>query len=445
MRTRFYWQSMFLISILSMWIGPLLRSSFAQELPRVRDIQIGVSAQGRPIRGLQIGTGSRKLVLIGDTHGLPEANTFELVRQLADYFRANAQEVPDSVRLYIIPTLNPDGLALGTRFNSRGVDLNRNMNTNLDACPENDWQVTVQGARGIVSDTGGTYADSEPESQIIRDFLVDASAAIFYHSNAGNVFPAYCEHTPSITLAETYAAAANYSYSRYWERYTITGGMHDWAASLGIAAIIPELISPVDPEFDQNLAAVQAILADAEALVLLPEARSEQGISVHPIIWRYWKMHGGSASFGAPLAPPEARGARVQQVFQAGILEYRPDQADTPYLVQFIPLGRFMQPGSQATAIDTPPDAQRFTETGYAIHGVFASTWQRGGLNLYGFPLSEEYLGIAADGTRRPMQIFERAVFTFYEEDQDVRLAPLGWAALIRERATAVTNAQQVR
>jgi energy-converting hydrogenase Eha subunit A len=60
----------------------------AQERPIVTELTIGLSAQGRPITALRIGSGPRKLALIGDTHGFPEANTFELSQQLADYFRA---------------------------------------------------------------------------------------------------------------------------------------------------------------------------------------------------------------------------------------------------------------------------------------------------------------------------------------------------------------------
>ena len=71
-------------------------------------------SQGQPIAAVKIGDGPRKLVLVGDTHGGPEANTFQLASQLADHFRANPAEVPPTVRLYIVPTLNPDGLALGT-------------------------------------------------------------------------------------------------------------------------------------------------------------------------------------------------------------------------------------------------------------------------------------------------------------------------------------------
>lgn len=433
------------VLLLVVLVALLPQPAASQGRDDVAEISFGTSSQGRAITGLRIGNGPRKLVLIGDTHGLPEANTLDLTQQLADYFRLNPQQVPPSVRLYIIPTINPDGVALGTRFNGRGVDLNRNMNTNLDTCPENDWNVTVQGARGIVSDTGGAYADSEIESQIVRDVLLDASAVIFYHSNAGNVFPAFCEHSPSISLARAYADAGNYLYERYWGNYTITGGMHDWAASLGIAAIIPELISPVDPEYDQNLRAVLAVLANAEALLPLPVDRDEQNISVQAIIWRYWKMHGGIAAFGPPLAPPTAYGASIRQVFANGVLELHPDQADTPYLVQLMPLGRLASQGPAYQPSEIPTDALRFSETGYTLFGAFDDFWQRSGVRLFGYPLSDEYVGLASDGKRRPMQIFERAVLSYDSDTQQVRLEPLGWAALIRERSLAPNAANQAR
>src|SRR5262245_39807897 len=79
--------------------------------PGVTEMTLGVSGEGRPITAVKIGDGPRKLVLVGDTHGGPEANTYQLASQLADHFRAHPEEVPPSVRLYIIPTLNPDGLA----------------------------------------------------------------------------------------------------------------------------------------------------------------------------------------------------------------------------------------------------------------------------------------------------------------------------------------------
>jgi len=191
-------------------------ASAARRTTKVADLTLGSSTAGRPITAVRIGDGPRKLVLVGATHGGPEANTYRLMLDLIAHLRAAPDEVPPEVRLYLIPTLNPDGLALDTRFNARGVDLNRNMNTDLDACPENDWSRSVNGAYGIVSDTGGAAPETEVESQLIRAFLLDASAAIFYHSAGGELFPPFCAHPPSLRLAQRYAEAAGYTYTRYY-------------------------------------------------------------------------------------------------------------------------------------------------------------------------------------------------------------------------------------
>jgi predicted deacylase len=418
----------------------------------VAEIAIGVSAQGRPITALRIGDGPRKLVLVSATHGFPERNTYALALQLADYFRANPQAVPPLVRLYIVPALNPDGLALGTRFNARGVDLNRNMNTNLDACPENDWSVTVEGAYGQVSDTGGPYADSEVESRVIRDFLLDASAVIFYHSNAGSVFPAACDHAPSIALAQAYAAGAGYSYTRYWPNYNITGGMHDWAGSLGIAAIIPELLTGDLPEYEQNLAGVLGVLARAAELVPELSDVTESGVPVPAPLWRYWRANGGLERFGPPLAPAVTEGDVTRQYFERALLELRPAQADTPYLVQPAALGRLRNDEAAYRALSGPQcdpalaTCRLFPETGQTVSGAFLEFWERGGgLAVFGFPLSGEFSAVAADGQVRIVQRFERAILAYYPEDGGVRLEPLGWAALIRMRTRAPTLAHQVR
>ena len=64
---------------------------------------------------------------------------------------------------------------------------------------------------------------------------------------------------------------------------------------------------------------------------------------------------------------------------------------------------------------------------------------------LFGLPLSEEFDAPAADGVRRTMQLFERAVLAYYPEDGSVRPEPLGWAALVRDRLQSTTTAQQIR
>lgn len=423
--------------------------ALAQSVP-ITDVTIGLSGQGRPITAVRIGDGPHKLVIVGDTHGGPEANTFQLTTQLIDYFRANPQEVPPNVRLYLIPTLNPDGLALGTRFNGRGVDLNRNMNTDLDGCAENDWRVRVEGAYGVVSDTGGPYPDSEVESRLIRAFLLDASGAIFLHSNAGLVFPAFCEHGPSIALGEVYAGAAGYTYSRYWPNYTITGGMHDWASSLGIAAITPELTTGDGVEFAQNLAGVQAVLAAADQLLLAPEDHVENGVAVPALIWRYWKAYGGVAAFGVPLEPAQAGADGPTQLFTKALLEVHQSAADTPTLIQPAPLGRTLTAGTTFAAGDPASTARYFAETGQGLRESFLAYWeQASGDEVLGAPISDEFSARTADGQDRIVQVFERGELAYYPELADtanaVQPEPLGWIALQRRNIVAPWVGPQVR
>ena len=424
----------------------------AQGTPLLREVSVGQSAQGRSISALRVGNGPRKLVIVGDTHGGPEANTYQLTLELIEHFRANPQEVPAEVSLYLIDSINPDGLALGWRFDSAGVDLNRNMNTNLDACSENDWSTTVQGARGLVSETGGPYPDSQVESRLVRSFLLDAAGAIFIHSNAGLVFPAFCEHPPSLAMAQAYAEAAGYVYSRFWPRYMITGGLHDWAGSLGIAAITPELVSGESSEFAENLAGVRAVLARPAELLPLPADRLERGVSVPAIIWRYWKANGGAAVFGMPLEPAQPTADGMVQTFERARLAWQPAQAGTPYVVQPRPLGAEAADslsfgGAAARARADPTSTARFfPETGHSLKEAFLNYWEReGGLAVFGYPLSEEFDARAFDGQRRTLQYFERAVLAYYPEDTSVRPEPLGRWATQRELTRASWTANQIR
>ncbi|MCG8349224.1 MAG: M14 family metallopeptidase [Chloroflexales bacterium] len=444
---------MIAISLFALSYAPSLPPLPAQAAAPVRELTVGLSGQGRPIIANQFGDGPHKLVVVSNTHGGPEQNTYWLALQLIEHFRANPKQVPPSIRLYIIPTLNPDGLALNTRFDASGVDLNRNMNTNLDACPENDWSITVNGARGIVSDTGGSFPESQIESQLIRDFLLDASGAIFLHSNAGLVFPALCDHAPSIQMAQVYAEAAGYLYNRFWPNYLITGGMHDWAASLGIAAITPELLTAGDSEFAQNLAGIQAVLAQPEALLPLPEDQVVGDIVVPALIWRYWRAHGGEAVFGLPLQPAQPTTTGLAQTFTRARLELQPDLADTSFLIQPAMLGVANVQARSYGGDDTvfmPADSSTaplfFASTGHSLREAFLNYWQRhGGLKVFGYPLSEEFTATTADGQRRIVQYFERAVFAYYLDDGSVRPEPLGWQSLLREGVDAHWLAPQVR
>ena len=132
--------------------------------------------------------------------------------------------------------------------------------------------------------------------------------------------------------------------------------------------------------------------------------------------------------------------------FARALLELHHDQADTPYLVQPAPLGRAIAAGHNIAAASEIPGARFFPETGHTLRDAFAVYWeQRDGMLLFGLPISEEFDAPAADGVRRTMQLFERAVLAYYPEDGSVHPEPLGWAALVRHRLQSIISSQQIR
>ena len=82
---------------------------------------IGRSVQGRPIVLFTSASTDPQLrvLVVGDIHGDEMAGMRITRRLLAAPVRAGAE-------LMVVPTINPDGVAAGTRGNAHGVDLNRN-------------------------------------------------------------------------------------------------------------------------------------------------------------------------------------------------------------------------------------------------------------------------------------------------------------------------------
>ena len=105
----------------------------------------------------------------------------------------------------------------------------------------------------------------EPEAVAVRDFLDDAWVAVFYHSAAEAIYVDSCQrHLPSARLAQVLSEATGYPVPpEGWVGYPITGDFADYLAGEGVAAVTVELTDHEDPEFERNLAGVQALLAAA--------------------------------------------------------------------------------------------------------------------------------------------------------------------------------------
>jgi len=90
--------------------------------PPIRhEVVLGRSEHGRPIVAWETGDpqAKRRVLVVGCIHGNEPAGI-----AIADaVVRAR---VPAGTDVWVVPDLNPDGVAAGTRQNARGVDLNRN-------------------------------------------------------------------------------------------------------------------------------------------------------------------------------------------------------------------------------------------------------------------------------------------------------------------------------
>lgn len=237
--------------------------------PDAEWVVFGTSVEGRPLEAQRIGDGPFKVVLVGDIHGHFERNTYTLTLQMLDHFQAEPEDVPSQVSLWLIPTLNPDGLAGENRFNAREVDLNRNADTDADGCATNDWRADTYTLTGQHDGAGGAYPFSEPELQAIRSFLEDAHVAIFYHSAAGAIFPGGClANAASVRLADVLSEATGYEVPEAgWSGYPVTGGVADYLASEGVAVVELELTDQADTEYERNLAGVQAVLEGLDGIL----------------------------------------------------------------------------------------------------------------------------------------------------------------------------------
>jgi len=131
-------------------------------------ILAGHSVRGQAIVAVRVGAAdaSVRVLVVGDIHGNEPAGE-------AIVARLNRESL-EGVALYLVRTANPDGRALGTRQNARGVDLNRNF----------PWR-WAPGARGTYYP--GRRPASEPETRAVMRLVrrIRPQLAIFYHQHLG--------------------------------------------------------------------------------------------------------------------------------------------------------------------------------------------------------------------------------------------------------------------
>lgn len=145
----------------------------------------------------------------------------------------------------------------------------------------------------------------------------------------------------------------------------------------------------------------------------------------------------GLSRMGYPIEDERARNGRAIQYFERVRMEQSPELVGTGRGVALGLLGLELTQGRTFTK--SPPFTSTATniyvkETGHSLSKLFLSYWKKnGGLDLFGYPISETIL---EDG--RTVQWFERARFEYFPElikaGRPVQLTLLGNRALDKER-----------
>jgi hypothetical protein len=124
------------------------------------------------------------------------------------------------------------------------------------------------------------------------------------------------------------------------------------------------------------------------------------------------------------------------QWFERARLEHWPEFAGTPFEVQPGLIGREFTEGrsfARQTFFVSTPEVRFVPETGHSLGGRFLQFWEsHGGLQVFGFPISEEFDEVLPDGRAYRVQYFERARMEYHPElagtPDEVQLGLLGLA-----------------
>jgi succinylglutamate desuccinylase len=233
---------------------------FPAEPGMERQVWLGSSVEGRPLTLTIFGAGSPCFLIMGGTHG-DEPSSACLAEQLIEHLR----DEPDAYAgrtVAILPAVNPDGLAAGTRTNANGVDLNRNF-------PARNWRA----ATGRTSH--GTHPASEPETRAVVKALeyVRPTCIVSLHAITGG---RQCNNYdgPARELAHLLAGFNGYPVQEYIG-YPTPGSLGTWTgADLAVPTVtleLPNMLSCHEAWQDNSAALLALIRSDAAAV--MPTAR----------------------------------------------------------------------------------------------------------------------------------------------------------------------------
>jgi protein MpaA len=201
-------------------------------------VTVGRSVQGRPIELREYGsdeTGERVLVF-GCIHGTECA---------ADAIPRFQSGCPTPGAVFYVPNLNPDGLAMGTRLNGRGVDLNRNFSAEWEPIGVR-WDLEYSRPRPF----------SEPETRLAARLIrtIRPDVTIWFHQEAEPMVRAWGPSVPTARRFARYLKALRYTNVPFRRLPWLPGTAPNWQNHRfpGTASFVVELPPGALPHADMR-------------------------------------------------------------------------------------------------------------------------------------------------------------------------------------------------
>jgi len=226
------------------------QSTSSEPVNKQKDLLLGVTRLKTPIPAFKFGSGERLIIVLAGIHGDERSST-----HVAEEFvkRLQRSRIHDGVTIIVVPALNPDGIASGTRTNSNEVDLNRNF-------PARSWQANTTGSRYAP----GKRPGSEFETQALIKLLSGEDPALVISIHA----PLNCINWdgPAREIAQVMSAASGFPLQEDIG-YETPGSLGSYLGKdKGIPIITLELqsVAKSDNVLDHGMAALKAAITHIE-------------------------------------------------------------------------------------------------------------------------------------------------------------------------------------
>ncbi|MFQ5590788.1 MAG: M14 family zinc carboxypeptidase [Phycisphaerae bacterium] len=208
-------------------------------------VYLGTTYQGRQMWALSITDNvgveedEPEFRFISTMHG-DEVTGVELCLNLIDYLTSNYGIVPrvtnivDSIELWIVPCMNPDGFVLHTRYNAAGVDLNRDFpdpytssdNTTIGRAPETANIMNWAFGRTF------TLAANYHGGALVVNYPFDTNSSgssVYTPTPDDDLFIWISEEYSQHNLPMWNSPFFTHGVTNGADWYAINGGMQDWS------------------------------------------------------------------------------------------------------------------------------------------------------------------------------------------------------------------------